>query len=581
MAERSISPSGSGGDITLQEFLESYQPGDIGVMREGVYGGYTGGDASQATGEDTARALLRSEPGKRARVATRIKTGPRGFNWLTINGVDFDFEDHSSFISSSGREEKFRGLILDDCQFHSRWNELGGSYTGLRMDNCEDALIVNCRLGRWVRGDFIRFWRAKRCRVHANNFANASLGGRVVLTGGGHSLLSFESAERCLVTDTIFRNPWQRTVGNRTSRYIDYIHNVFIDSNHDDDEGLDSKANGDVRFVVDDGVFRDNLVILSQIGANQVYTSGFQLAFYDKSRTARRTRVYRNTIFASRKNGIGLIGNPNWEDAIDAPDVRLYQNIVHSSAFAEIHMRYVPWKSWKIRENVFHAVDRPIIITDRKVDMSLEEAESHDAFKDNKAKNVQFEDTDTVYALGSAPQALSHGSVGVLFRALQHNENARPLMEVAKTVNDLDIVQLNDVSWLARSGLEEETLWFLYTNGAPTSRTVVEILDENRVRLDSPITAGEGTLVDVYENPNAGAQRLQAEEPEPQPEPDPDPDEPPPDDDDDDMGAPPPPSKELTIAQLDAALETLEAIPTEPGISEAFHYIETAKRWLL
>ena len=237
-------------------------------------------------------------PGETPVITVRVFLS--GKSYLVFKGIEFRSAGGTAWIGSDTSSHHIQIL---GCKFTGgkSWVTIKGDYFTIR----------DCAFGLG-QGDMILVEGAYALIEH-NDFSQS---------GSDHSLLGIKGghATHVIVRRNYFRSHWDRALvvlrfeGIETQRVI-VEENVFVDNlwnrvdlnpypNDPEDGGVEA-----IRFSATKNIFRNNLIIGTNIGSDSSSNTALQFIIFSgggegKRLWAEHTRVYNNTFFKNRKNGI-------------------------------------------------------------------------------------------------------------------------------------------------------------------------------------------------------------------------------------------------------------------------------------
>jgi hypothetical protein len=395
-----------------------------------------------------------------------------------------------------------------DCIFTEI--EAGNSYSGIYLVGTNFITIDGCRVDDWFNGDAIRFDYGSRILIKNCDFPEAK---------GGHSVLSFKNITRSIVHRNWFRNPIDRAIsiverlaGDSENIIIQW--NVFIDNdwNQTDAHPLDGTAQEDdrgataaIRFAVRRGLFRYNVVALTNIGKDYSWCAQIDISFYNGSHDANFMRFYHNVIHAGKRSGFNLDYNTSIGQNFEDLDIRFVNNCITQNDNYGLHIAdsRLSWRTYRVLNNVIADTRKSSTLfisgeSPTAISVSTAESKYSQVFKNNVSTYPTYENPSLLTTIEASPTSYGVADIDSVFQAMQlqsgsAGESAGAAMATVTaagtTVTDINVTDAIPFSngW----GLVDKDE--IYVGGNLVE--VVEVLSDTRIRVTPAINVSVGDPV--------------------------------------------------------------------------------------
>jgi hypothetical protein len=598
MATRIVSPTAGGsGDGSLgnpwtcDQARRLADAGDTVQLRGGAYPfssthtyDNSGGGGQQGTA--TSWITWENYPSETPVITRRMYL--HYAQYLKFSGISFT-SDGESWVLGGLSDAGADHVTFESCTFNN--TEIGTAYTGLLLHDSKFVTLDGCTWQDWLLGDMVKFYRATRLLVKDNNFNVAR---------GGHALLAIHDSKRSVVHRNYFRNNIDRALHcterpDNSAEDLIVQWNLFVDCDWNGtdahpfdgtDQEFERGANQSARFVVPRGIFRFNIIALSNIGKDHDWAAGIDISYYDSSRDSHDLRCYHNTIYNGTKSGVGITTNPVETGGVfNDLGMRFQNNIVAQNDEYGIRLGHadLEWRTYKFTYNQIADNRKTSLIYiagESPNAMSVADAESAypQVFSDNITGYPSFKDDSILAAINASPASYGIADIDDIFYKLTLSVGspgkaaASHLATVTQAGTGVTTINLSDaVPFTDGWGLVARDEIYIGANlvevvDRPTNTTIV-------VNTAIDVSVGDKVYHSVVgsDTPDMGVPTttLETTDPVVPPEPPPDlgTDDTTPEEDEDDIGSQPPTGIAITDATVaDLLFPNANPILQKPGL---------------
>ncbi len=261
-----------------------------------------------------------------------------GSRWVTINSLSHHIEFLDNYFNSS---------------FDT--NDPSISYTGFYTDGSY-IIIRNNFFEKWWGGDMVSTGIPSHHILFENNDLSQNT--------AAHASLHFRGTDS-IIRNNYIHNPWERAVEMVRVDYqkgerILMENNVIVDNDWDrigfnPSIGSERGSGETVRYNVLRSILRNNIIIGNNLGKNYAYSGVVHFSVYPGSYDYEKIRMYHNTLYRNRLNGITFGRNAGLDPSIiNTADNRHKNNIISETENYSIYVDNsgIDWRTYLFERNI-------------------------------------------------------------------------------------------------------------------------------------------------------------------------------------------------------------------------------------
>ena len=411
----------------------------------------------------------------------------------------------SSWISTTSTAGTQRNIEFYNCSFESTKGS-GASYTGLLLQWGRNYKFSKCYIGIWWNGDAIGIKDCQQVLFEDCDFGQAR---------APHAVINMIEVSNAVIRNCLFRNPWARVVSIRSrtiaAERVLVEDTAFLDCNWNQTDfhpgSIDTGEQGSddsVRFMSEKSIFRNNLVIGSNLGefapggGAQAYTSAFQIHYFDAYADHNHIKVYNNVLHKCKVNSLGFLYNTS-AGIITAAKYKFRNNSISESQSFGVYIgsTVLPWEDWLFEKNrIADTTKTKTVFISGEPLTSLTVAEAQAAystvFKSNITNAPVFTDVELYDEFDADPTLFPWSRLAEFFDAFKETPGSAGKgvgMELAKvTANGTGVTSIT----------VDDSYWFMGTNdyhvgdkvyiGTNSLVTITAVPDSTHITVTPAIT---------------------------------------------------------------------------------------------
>ncbi|OQX51369.1 hypothetical protein B5M47_00745 [candidate division CPR3 bacterium 4484_211] len=472
------------------------QAGEVVCLHEGSYSTPIEPLNSGSSGYYiTYRSFTGEEPVVTARSHLDDKS------YLVISGISLASDGHT-WLSTNANSHH---VEIINCSFDS---SEGGSWNGIYLYYSEYITLRGCKFGSWWYGNAITVSGGSHILIEGNDFSQAAADHGLVILGASHSV----------IRNNYFRNPWDRAIsarwtGDEVAENVLIEGNLFIDNdwNRLDPHPGEGSSRGSIqtmKFDVSRGIFRNNLLVLSNQGKDYEYHSNISMATYGDAHYLEHLRIYHNTMHRNKGNTLWFSFLPDRDEYVYGDDNRVKNNIItqynlrpeYTDYSINIASSSLPWQTFRFENNLLWDTDKQetIYIDDAGSAQSVTTAEANHAeqFRDNHFAAPIFVDDSILDEADLRPESYNLDNLRDFFCALSLQDSspgrreAAPISVVTQSVSGATSIPVDDAFYFSNGNGVVAGDGLVFASG--DFAVVSEIPDQNTLVVDRPVSVSEG-----------------------------------------------------------------------------------------
>jgi len=473
-------------DQELETANDSVQPGEVVCLRSGDY--HTVINPARSGSLDEGYITFQALPGERPVMLEEVDVS--GKSYLVMQGIVFESDGHTWVRS----DKKAHHIQLLECEFDS---SQAGSWQGVSIYG-DHFIIRDSIFGDWWDGDMV-YIAGSHTLIEHNDFSQAR---------GTHSLIASKGTH-AIVRRNYFRNPWDRAVtigwkGDRKAERMLVEGNLFIDNdwNRSEPHPEDPSTRGAIqaiKFNVSRSIFRNNIVVNTNEGRDHSYSAALHLGTYGEVLHYNNLRIYHNTLYRNRNNGIAI--SRNTDEWYTQDNVFKNNIIADAEDFAvNIVRSKLGWDTYLFDTNIIFddEKDETIYVEDVQRAITIADAQNDypDVFKTNIVASPQFRAVDILGDAEAHPENYRLVDLDNFFCALSLQSGSPGqgagnfLAFVTQAVAESATISVDDALFFSDGlGLIPGDSIVIGQNDPVR---VVQVVDDTTLRLNRPIDVSVG-----------------------------------------------------------------------------------------